>query len=104
MTISELLTDESKWTTEVYARDAAGRPVSAVDPTACRWCLTGAMIRCYTDPDQADAAEAKLLAAWARWEPRAHEQNPTASTLTGWNDAFGRTFEDVKALVEEAGV
>ncbi|PYQ25648.1 MAG: hypothetical protein DMF56_27015 [Acidobacteria bacterium] len=103
MKISELLTDASKWTQRTYARDEFGDDVAATDPKAVSWCLVGALVKCYAAGPDSVPAEQALRAAWARWSTE-HEKNPTASTLTGWNDAFGRTFEEVKQLVEEAGV
>ena len=41
--IRELLSDESRWTRLVYARDANGARVNEHSPLACSWCLLGAV-------------------------------------------------------------
>jgi hypothetical protein len=45
----ELLSSPSRWTKETFARDARGNEVSEVDPSACRWCLIGAIGRVSRD-------------------------------------------------------
>jgi hypothetical protein len=92
MKLSELLTDASRWTKNHYAIDTEGRPVQSRSPQAARWCLSGAICRCYSTQDERLTAEEALREA--------------AGTLdiVAWNDAFERTFADVRALIERAGV
>ena len=40
--VRELLSDETKWTTEYYARDAEGGYTHSTSPNAACWCLEGA--------------------------------------------------------------
>lgn len=49
MKIKELLTSKEQWTQHSYARNKFDEPVMIKDSTACKWCLTGACIYCYTD-------------------------------------------------------
>jgi hypothetical protein len=39
----EILKSSDRWTQGVFARTASGDPVAPVDPSACQWCLLGAM-------------------------------------------------------------
>lgn len=39
----ELIKEESHWTQETFARNATGQSVAVEDPTACKWCVTGAL-------------------------------------------------------------
>lgn len=84
MKIRELLTDESKWTQGTLAEDAKGNRVSVLSPNASSFCLVGAVVRCY---DKTTDVVDRI----------AREVN---DEVTNWNDADGRTFEEVKALVE----
>lgn len=63
MKTSEILTsaratiaDESRWTTEYLAVNAAGVEVEPTDDTACRWCAVGAL----------DTVGTRGAAAWRR--------------------------------------
>ena len=47
MKVSELLSDESKWTTRYLSRNKNDNPVYYDDNDACKWCLLGAMLKCY---------------------------------------------------------
>ena len=47
--VEGLLSDRKRWTQCALARDAKGMQVSAESPTACQWCLYGAMRRVTDD-------------------------------------------------------
>lgn len=51
MTIEELLSDKSRWTTRCCARDTNDNFVDMDAPTACKWCLIGAVYKCYSGTD-----------------------------------------------------
>lgn len=95
MTVAELLTDESKWTQGTYARDAGGDSVLCREAKACRWCLLGAMRVVYGGHRSTgfDSAFRRLRDAIGRHVP-VHE----------WNDTPGRTFAEVRAAIEKAGI
>lgn len=95
MTITELFTDASKWARGVSARNAAGGDVRGPSPDAVAWSLVGAIERCYPWDRKRGSEQAMRVTAIIKAEvgsPRA------------WNDAEGRTFEDVQALVRRLGV
>ena len=47
MKIRELLSDESKWIKWHEAQDKGGKVVDPLNPKAAKWCLQGAMAKCY---------------------------------------------------------
>jgi hypothetical protein len=61
----QLLSDPTKWTTGVTARDQDGNQVDSTDPTARQWCVYGAiyMISGIGDWRTADAATDTLQIA-----------------------------------------
>lgn len=44
---SQLLADPLNWTTGQSAINADGQTVSAISLEACKWCLLGALSKCY---------------------------------------------------------
>jgi hypothetical protein len=87
MKVRELLSDESKWTKGYVARDIQGYPVlNFRDGRACSWCLVGAIRYCYSMYDP----------IWIKVKVKLG-----CSVISEWNDTPGRTFAEVKALVEE---
>jgi hypothetical protein len=105
MKISELFSDQSKWTKHHYATDRFGQPVRARDLDACHWCLVGALICCYGGA-AAREAEERLYDVLKRRQAvdLGDPEWRNTGTLAAWNDASARKFEEVRALVEEAGV
>lgn len=53
MKLSEILTDESKWTKDQLAKDVHGKAVIWASEDAVCFCLTGACLRSDTRPFQA---------------------------------------------------
>ncbi len=110
MTIKELLSNESKWTKGVYARNADGAGVSSNAETAVSWCLLGALNHCYNSgelPKSLREAETAIYQALLTLPDVAAEMQLFGDSMPNparWNDAPGRTFADVKRLVEQAGV
>ncbi len=100
MTVLELLGENGEhWLKWAMASTATHECVSAEDPRASRWCLLGALICCYGRDDGGVCGESnrKVLAAirrrWVGWD-----------TVHAWNDNPGRSWPEVRAVVEEAGV
>ncbi|WP_426315553.1 DUF6197 family protein [Methylobacterium fujisawaense] len=57
------IADQAQWTTEVYARDAAGNSVPPNAADACRWCAYGALV---VEGGEEHGPEASLLTRAAR--------------------------------------
>ena len=94
MKVKELLTDESKWLQHRYAINADGKDVNACSNAAVKWCLVGAMIKCYPN---CDTVYSLVL-------DKIKEKGTKYYTLSKWNDAFKRTFEDVKQVIAELDI
>jgi len=94
MKIRELLSDESKWTKGVVARDKLGIALGPRNEKAVCWCLLGAAVRCYDYSPQYSEVIWKIRKALGLVKPLTSE----------WNDDPARTFAEVKALVEELDV
>lgn len=86
MKVHELLTDESKWTKGWYAKTVDGNKVSVTDDAAARWCLFGAVWKCYRDPARMRTILSQVFADRER-------------EAIWWNDDPERTFDDVRDLV-----
>lgn len=90
MKVKELLSDKSKWTTQVFARNAVGEGVDIHDSEACQHCLIGAIRFCYPDNGERHDIYVKVR---KKVEP---------STIIMFNDHQG--YEAVKALVTELDI
>jgi hypothetical protein len=87
----ELLSDPSKWTKGVIARNSNGERVAGYDPSATCFCLYGAIKRCYPGY----AAEETFS--------RIQECVPDRDAI-GWNDAPERTYDEVITLLKELDI
>ena len=87
MKIKELLSDPTKWTQRVLARNEDRLEVVSDSNDAICWCLMGAFIKCYPDKDISSDEWQKLSIACDR-------------QVTIWNDDVERTFDEIKELVE----
>jgi len=82
--------DPTKWTRGANARNIHAAKVSFNSKSAVCWCLFGAGVKCY---------------GLARWDDICDKvAAKVGCTIPEWNDAPERTFEDVKALVEELDI
>lgn len=85
----ELLDSPEKWCKGANALTSDGMEVSACDPRACRWCLEGALRKCYGSFDLKIQAVRDALNTHYVFE---------------WNDAPERTFEEVRNALIAADV
>ena len=91
MKLKELFDKPHKWTRQLYARKEDGHGITADSDEAVCWCLMGGIFRCYPDAQKQRELELRLGLHLG--------QHPI-----NWNDTKGRTFEEVKALVEELDI
>lgn len=84
MKLSELLTDESKWCRNAYARDSRYCAVFAKTASACRWCLSGAMIKC--------GIESHLLVTMV--------EGLGFGSIPDFNDDPKTTFTQIKEIID----
>ncbi len=82
MKVSELLTDESKWTKEAYARNSSGDVINMSDPLATSFCLMCALRKCY------GFNHTIYNTIWT-----------SIGNIQTWNDKPERTFQDVRELI-----
>lgn len=80
------------WCQRAFAKDIHNRFLLANDPSACEWCLEGSVMKAAVELDL----------------PYAFAINPLVARLPGgipqvfvWNDAPGRTKEEVIAFVQD---
>ncbi len=95
MKIHQLLDHPSKWTQHALAKDAEGNPCMPLESQAASWCLLGAYYQCYgyTGLDQfADAGRRYLIASKSGYE-----------YISNWNNAPGRTVEEVRQFATAIG-
>lgn len=93
---SEVLSDNTKWTQGVSARDARGEMTRPASDQAVCWCLWGAFVKAY-GPDTRKRDE-----DWKRITdhldlPVVEFKKKDAST---WQDEPVRTFQEVHTLLE----
>jgi len=97
MKVKELLSDESKWTRNAYARNRYGESVLPSDPEATCFCLSGAIDKCYgSNPPLAWAVSCKIEGVL----PRAWHGG--IQTISNFND--NACFDQIKKVLEEADV
>ena len=94
MKIYELLDTPNKWTQGAYQRDSQGRICNAQaggrgKPVA--WCLVGAFQECYKEPSTQLDFFTQLNSA-------------CGGCVTVWNDAQGRTYQEVIDLCRQLDI
>lgn len=90
MQIIELYRNESRWCQGASARDARGFVSDIHGTNSVCWCFGGAIQRCY--PTSSVEVRQRI------------KDHLGIENLVHWNDAPGRTFEDVLAVVKELGL
>jgi hypothetical protein len=100
MKAKDILSDSSKWTQGVMARNKRGDPTWPEYKNAVAWCLYGALIRAYGLGEGQDEA----LAVRRAISSICNGFDSTYGSIECWNDDPGRTFDDVKRVLEEADV
>ena len=95
---------EIGWTRSALARDKYGNKVSTKSEDACSFCLSGAVLRAVFNTSPADyVAENELMSMLER---EVEALNPgkcnswNGDNFVVWNDEYGRTKEEVIALVD----
>lgn len=91
MKVKELLDSEEKWTQGHLSIDRFGNFTLPTDENAVRWCLVGAIQHCYHDSHTRTTICDKLLTL-------------TGYSLTRFNDLHGRTFAEIRELIEKADI
>lgn len=97
--VRSLLGDPRRWTKRWTAVDDKGNLVFSTDPSACKWCLIGAVTKVITDrPELGDASRQVM------WDMSAFMTGRGADITTGWflrQDEPDFTHADLIALLDK---
>lgn len=107
MKVHELLDNESKWAKGSYAFNAEGRYCYEWADEACKWCLLGAIHRCYPCINMEIPEEERELSEQERVIGLLEQELRNMGISTGianYNDAPDTTFEQVKTLVTKLNI
>lgn len=92
---SELIADPAKWTKGSNARAKNGAEIAARSPSAVKWCVDGALFRCFHSAHSYASAHHKLLRTLF---------NNNYFAIVKWNDAPERTHAEVLAALKACGL
>lgn len=98
--IKDLLNSPSKWCQKDNAVDDQGKPVIVQSSKACKWCLLGAIIKCYPDPWEQYQVECSIVKSIKRLYPRYNG----FGAITNFNDDRLISFVQVRQVILDAGV
>lgn len=98
MTVQELFSKDGVWCQENLALNAQDQPVEPQDPSAVKFCLIGAIYRCYDDDVE------KLFSYQDRVFEVIRSRCPDARSTTSWNDRAYRTIQEIREVAKEAGI
>ncbi len=96
MKVSELLTDESKFVQHCFACNPIGDPVRVIDPSAIRWSLYGAVMKCYSkavNPSNSFSIEMNII---RRIEAKVNMDIVTYNNTT--------KFDSIKKLIDSLDI
>ncbi len=87
----ELLNSPEKWTQGAYARDKYNETISSESPAAVKWCVHGAITKCYGR-------------AGAKGEECMMRLIHQKGSVSRWNDSRLTTWEEVRATLKELDI
>jgi hypothetical protein len=99
---------EKGWTQGTYARDAEGKPTDYAEPTACSFCLRGALVLACASRSGVDDVRDRATRPLHKALGRVLTGEDYTDYLNGdidivvFNDAHGRTKEDIFNLIDIA--
>lgn len=99
MKVKEFLTSRYRWCKGRMAIDSKGNKVNYNSPHASRFCLVGAINKCYIDNNTKDVVFTKI---------EKYLNLPSRLYISGsigkWNDKKKTTFKDVRKLIEDLDI
>lgn len=98
MKMIELLKGPECWTQGANARRPDGSGTDSRDPEACQWCLIGAFVKCYGHTGTAESPEYQKL------RDAIKEVIGYNESIICFNDLRAKSFDDIKKVLELAGV
>ena len=99
MKVKDLLTREN-WIKGCYAKNLHGEPISPESQHACKWCLVGALQRCYP----ANKSEYETIVPKIQDYLKLKGFESFILPISSWNDKFETTFEDVIKLANDLDI
>jgi hypothetical protein len=97
MKMMELLNRKTKWTRHSFAETKTGKATTTANKSATKWCLYGALLKCYPTQKRAMKVSQKLNLALQKLYPDDH-------SIIYFNDSPKTTFKDIRKLLKEANV
>lgn len=104
MKIWQLFSSKKKWTQKTYARFSNGHQCLLGSAGASRWCLMGALHKCYSTVRGFESARTKINDELLERFKEKPIKVKSISDIVAWNDTPGRKFSEVKALVKKLNV
>ena len=96
MKIQKLLKTKRNWIKFRMGADKYGRYANPVGVSAAKWCLIGAIYKCYGIDDVRTTRIIKKV--------RKELNMRGGDGIDDWNDDPNRTFKDVRALVRKLNI
>lgn len=99
--VGKLLDRHQRWTKNSYAKNNKGATVKVTGQDAVRFCLQGAIDKCYPGSVSNQVASSRALKAV---NSLFKGKGDTYSDVLDFNDADWVTFKDVQRVVKAAGI
>jgi len=93
-----LLSQPGAWTQGFYARDSRGASIRASEPSACSWCIQGALFKVLGVVGSIPTSDVRRV----QTPLLQHAGVTDTAELWCWNDQPGRTQDEVLALFDKA--
>lgn len=98
MKVFELLKTEGNWCKDTRAKDVNDKRVPVIsDERAVKFCLEGAIERCYPDEKKRDEIEKRVLAMIKTFNDP--DWNEPFRTIAMFNDSKHTTYKEVYGIV-----
>lgn len=88
------------WVQKAFACDKDNRSVAALDPSACEFCSAGALIKALGSEGLESGLYETCLYALTVQINLGKERRFDSQGVVPWNDAYGRTKQEVVALFQ----
>jgi hypothetical protein len=108
MKVLDLLKTEKQWIKYYLGKTKAGEHVAGNHPDAVKWCLLGAIQKCYTGlqvkPSRYEWAVNRLMKAIRALHPEYRKITFTSSIIPDFNNIHTTTFRRIRRVLKKANV
>jgi hypothetical protein len=104
MKVRDLLSDESKWCKGPTAVDKEGNPTFPLSSTACKWCLAGAIAKCYAEGSAFRDTYRTPIDKITNIIHEIHGSSRRGTSYVTFNEASETTFAEIREILERADV